>query len=933
MAAENKNNEAVVLDEVLTQFVNAYVQGERPDLDDFIERYPQYEAQIRRRVGGLREIDALFDSLVQSEGNDSVDHSVDHNLVGQKIGGFEIVEMIGRGGMGVVYLARDTRLKRSVAIKSMPPQWKKDAAARIRFRREAELLASLNHPNIAVIHDIIEQEDHSGYLVLEYVPGETLSERIKRETLTMDEALSIGRQIAEAISAAHKKGVVHRDLKPGNIKITPDGQVKVLDFGLAKPFARKDKKSEIIETLPGRVIGTPAYMSPQQARGKETDHRTDIWSFGCMMYQMLTGQLPFEGETATDTLARIIEREPDWQALPKKTPENVRTLLRRCLEKDSDRRLGDIDDAIIEMTETLGMPKVTLPVRLRRKVVTIGLTVIVVLSGVAVWFALGKKDIRLVVLPFETMESIQNEDVTAGITSEITDHLAKIHGLCVISHRSARQYKHTNKTTRKIADELRVDYILEGTVQYEYPLSENSLVNITCRLINISDNAQVWSDTYDRTRKEVSKIPFDVAKEIAQVTDITLSPEEQRALAYMRIYNTEAYFCYVRGNSYFSRPLHNKENMNGAIKWFEEATNLDDTFALAFAKLSVAYSVMFLSRDELSEERLKRAWEASEKALELDPQLPEAHWARGVYYSWGRSDYVRALDELTIARKSQPNNSDFLAHIGYLHRRQGQNEQALTHLKRAFEINPRDSCLAMEVGNTLIAMRKYHEAESHYEQAILSAPDEDHPYYLKARLYLVWKGSTQEARDVLERASKYINLAKAPRIVDLGFGLDVLDRKFEDALACLPLESPSIDELSFFDALLYAQIYRYKDEIELAKSYYDKARIILEPKVKEHPNNLPGLHMSLGIAYAGLGRKKDAIQRGKTGLELLRNRNSARDMAHIYIMVEEFDSAINEIEYLLSVPEALSIPLLKIDPLWDPLRDHPRFQKLLESEQ
>ena len=924
-----------MLEEALTRFIDECLQGEKPDIDEFARQYPQCEAKLKQRIRDLHEIDFLFDSIVRADETEFVDIVAHQDLVGQKLASFEVERVIGQGGMGVVYLARDTKLDRYVAIKSMPAGLLSTPTDQTRLKREAKVLASLNHPNIAVIHDIIEQDDYSGYLVLEYVPGETLSERIKRETLTMDEALSIGRQIAEAISAAHKKGVVHRDLKPGNIKITPEGQVKVLDFGLAKPFAREGKSDEITTTHPGRVIGTPAYMSPEQARGKDTDHRTDIWSFGCILYQMLTGQLPFEGETTTDTLARIIEREPDWDLLPRNTPANIRRLLRCCLEKTPKQRLGDIDDAIIEMTETLGMPKVTLPVRLRRKVVTIGLTVIVVLSGVAVWFALINKDIRVVVLPFETLNSVADEEVTAGITSEITDYLAKIHGLNVISYRTARQYKQTNKTTQQIANELRVDYILEGTVQYEHPLDANSLdslVSITCRLINISDNAQVWSETYDRTMKEVSKIPFDIAKEIAQATDITLSPEEQRALAYVPTYHTEAYACYVRGNSYFSRPLHNEGNMNSAIKWFEEATHLDGTFALAFSKLSVAYSAMHLHRDELSEERLKRAWEASEKALKLDPQLPEAHWARGVYYSWGRSDYVRALDELTIARKAQPNNSDFLAHIGYVKRWQGRNEQALTNLKRAFEINPRDSCLAMEVGYTLLAMRKYPEAESHYERAIVSAPDEPHPYYLKARLYLVWKGSTIEARKTLERASKHINLAKAPRFVGLRFGLDVLDGKYEEALARLPLESPSIDELSFIDALLYAQIYGYKDEIELAKSYYDKARIILEPKVKEHPNNLAGCHMSLGIAYAGLGRKKDAIQRGKTGLELLRNRNTARDMAQIYIMVEEFDSAINEIEYLLSVPGALSIPLLKIDPLWDPLHDHPRFQKLLESE-
>jgi serine/threonine protein kinase len=231
----------------------------------------------------------------------------------------------------------------------MPAQLKDDSTSQARFRREAELLASLNHPNIATIHDIIEV-DKSGYLILEYVPGETLAERIAREPLKLEEALSIARQIAQAISVAHEKGVIHRDLKPGNIKLAPDGRIKVLDFGLAKPSISEDMDIEITSTKPGHIIGTPAYMSPEQARGNPTDHRTDIWSFGCILYQTLAGQLPFEGETATDILARIIERQPDWKLLPNEIPENIRILLRRCLEKAPERRLMNITDAAAEMT-------------------------------------------------------------------------------------------------------------------------------------------------------------------------------------------------------------------------------------------------------------------------------------------------------------------------------------------------------------------------------------------------------------------------------------------------------------------------------------------------------------------------------------------------------------------------------------------------------
>jgi serine/threonine-protein kinase len=295
MVADRDDKKADVLDEALTRFVDAYVQGEQPDIDEFVEKYPQHEGQIRQRVQSLCEIDALFDSIVQTDASD-FEEGADRDLLGKRVGNFEITEMIGRGGMGVVFLANDTKLKRCVAIKSIGAKLAADQTARMRFKREAELLASLNHPNIAVIHDIIEDEAGIGYLVLEYVPGETLSRRIAREPLTIEQALSIGRQIASAVSAAHKKGIVHRDLKPGNIKITPDGQVKVLDFGLAKPYTGEKENAETTATQRHHIMGTPAYMSPEQARGQSADHRTDIWSFGCIIYQMLTGKLPFEGK-------------------------------------------------------------------------------------------------------------------------------------------------------------------------------------------------------------------------------------------------------------------------------------------------------------------------------------------------------------------------------------------------------------------------------------------------------------------------------------------------------------------------------------------------------------------------------------------------------------------------------------------------------------
>ncbi|MHC4744141.1 MAG: protein kinase domain-containing protein, partial [Planctomycetota bacterium] len=281
---------------------------------------------------------------------------------GGQIGPFRIELELGRGGAGVVYLAHDTKLDRPVAIKSLPAELLTNPKARTRFAREARVLASLNHPNIGTIYEELEETEGIGYLILEYVPGQTLAERIAGARLKPKEALSIAQQIAEAVAAAHEHDVIHRDLKPGNIKITPEGKVKVLDFGLAKALGDEAVDQQSTVTEPGRIIGTPAYMSPEQARGQQTDKRCDIWSFGCVLYEMLTGKVPFEGETVSDTLAAILDREPDWHALPQATPANIQILLRRCLEKDPRRRLRDIGDASIEIHETLDLPAIARPV-------------------------------------------------------------------------------------------------------------------------------------------------------------------------------------------------------------------------------------------------------------------------------------------------------------------------------------------------------------------------------------------------------------------------------------------------------------------------------------------------------------------------------------------------------------------------------------------
>ena len=948
MAGPINDNQEKSIEEAVQQFVDAQLQGREPDIDEFVKQYPQFEHQIRKRIQNLEKIDALFDSIVQVGENDFEDTVIRNNLIGRKLGGFEIVEVIGRGGMGVVYLAHDTKLDRSVAIKSMPAKLADDSTAQMRFHREAKLLASLNHPNIAVIHDIIEQEEDTDYLVLEYVPGESLVQRIAREPLKMEEALSIAQQIALAISAAHEKGVIHRDLKPGNIKLAPDGRVKVLDFGLAKSAGDQAASQDSAVTQMGSIIGTPAYMSPEQMRGKSTDRRTDIWSFGCVLYEMLTGKRPFEGKTVSDTVAHTLERQPDWQALPQETPANIRVLLGRCLEKDPDQRLGDIGDAAIEISETLSRPEsapqVTIPAKLRRMAMIIGAFIIIVLSAIVVLFILEQrtqpsaKEIRLAVLPFENLGPAEDEYFADGITDAITVRLAGIHGLAIISRQSAMQYKKSEKNAQQIGTELGVDYILEGTVQRERPSDPTSRVRVMPQLIRASDDRHVWAQIYDDDMSEVFRVQSDLAERVAQALDVTLLEPERQALASRPTENIEALEYYMRGNNYLHRSrLENDFRI--AIQMYEKAVELDPTFALAYSQLSIAHSWMYWFYHDRSDARLAMTKKAVEKALQLNPDLPEAHAALGCYFYYCQLDLDHALEQLTIARKSQPNNSDILSLIGLVQRRQGKLEQALANIKKASELDPLSNILARHVGITFMHLRKYPQAERYYERAILLRFDVPRPYFWKARSHLLAEGSTEKARAVLEKGLQNITPDETVDIVNSLVDIDVYDGNYQEALDQLSLKSEDIDNQFDFipKALRYAQIYWYMNKNELAKKYYDDARSILEAKIQQRPEDAQP-HSSLGIAYAGLGRKDDAIREGKLAVELLpvskdawRGCYRVKDLARIYVMVGEFDAAIDQLEFLLSVPGEMSVPLLKLDPVWAPLRDHHRFKKLSEG--
>lgn len=663
MPAQANHSHAAVLEEALTRFVDECQQGAEPCVDRFIEQYPQCKAQLEVRLRDLAEVDSLFDSLLRADDTEFSALESEHDLSGQKLGSFEILERIGRGGMGVVYLARDTKLKRSVALKSMPVALQTDATARMRFRREAELLASLNHPNIAAIHDIIEEGESAGHLVLEYVPGETLAQRIDRTPLNLEEVLSVGRQIADAVSAAHKKGIVHRDLKPGNIKITPENRVKVLDFGLAKVTLPEAHTMETADTQAGRVIGTPAYMSPEQARGKSVDHRTDIWSFGCILYEMLTGNVPFEGETATDTVAKILEREPDWQALPRGTPAKMRTLLHRCLEKNPNRRQRDIGAAAVEMTEALASPAIAAA------------------TGAA---EIGPGEVdSLAVLPLKNLTGDSKQEYLAdSITDVLISDLGKIalQRVRVISLQTMMQYKGSNKSLPDITRELNADAIVEGSV-----LGVDKSLRITVRLIRAVPEQLLWCERFDREFGKILMLSGEVAHSIARQLGIAPTLEQGSLQAPPRSVNPETLKAYLLGMFHLNKST--PEGARKGLAYLHQAIEKDPADPLAYGGLALGYAASAHGPGAPAD-ALEHAERAALKALELDAMLAEAHAALAhikLYRDW---DWEAAGQTFQRALQLNPSLTMTRTHYAFFLLLVERVDDGLAELRRVQQLDP-----------------------------------------------------------------------------------------------------------------------------------------------------------------------------------------------------------------------------------------------------
>ncbi len=573
-----------------------------------------------------------------------------------------------------------------------------------------------------------------------------------------------------------------------------------------------------------------------------------------------------------------------------------------------------------------------------------GLSFIVALAlwGVVAtaWYLLGNRaQPQPVEVAAETRESIAvlpfanigadpaNEFFSDGITVEIIDRLSRIADLTVKSRTSSFQYKDTNKSLREIGEELGVSAVVEGEVR-----RAGDRVRVNAQLIDAETDEHIWSEQYDRELTDIFAIQSDVAQQVAAALMATLTADEREQIEVRPTDNLEAYEYYLRGNEYFY--ALGPDNFQMAVEMYEKAVELDPNFALAFAMLSWGHvrRYFYTGRGDA----LSRARAALDEALRLGPDLSKTQMAEGYYHYWGSLDYDRALERFRTVQRRQPNNADAIFSIGGLLRRQGKWEESLAHLERAVELDPRSEVVVSILARTYEGTRRWEEAERYTNRLIALNPNNPRSYQRKAELYLEWRGSTERARDVLEEASQRIDRARV--LVESRILVRIFGEEYATALDRLTLGTPAVDTVDYF--LAKAELSARRSQSGLARAYYDSVRVVLEARVQEEPAAYGPLGYELGLAYAGLGRKEEAIQVARAAVDLFplsmdawRGGNWLSNLAEIYVRVGEYEAAIDQLELLLSIPSPLSAPLLRVDPLWDPLRDHPRFQKLLEEYQ
>ena len=882
---------------------------------------------------------------------------------GTRLGHYEVLAPLGAGGMGEVYRARDSMLDRDVAIKVLPENLALDPDAYARFEREAKAVAALSHPNILAIHEFGISQGVT-YAVTELLEGDTLRGRLDAGPLIETQAVDYALQVARGLAAAHEKGVVHRDLKPENIFVTNAGHLKILDFGLAKRVggvpqdSAKPARTDPGLTEPGLVLGTAGYMSPEQVRAARVDHRSDIFSFGAILYEMLSGQRAFRRSSAIETMTAILRDEPpDPAESGRRIAPALDHVVRHCLEKNPNHRFESAKDIVFALSEAshaaASGPRPVAPAppppRPHRKRVG----KYTVAGGIAVAAALGlflllrpqgpKKgtaaapapSARLAVLPFENLGAPEDEYFADGIADEVRGKLTLLPGLQVIARGSSTPYRKTTKTPQQIAQELGVRYLLTATVRWDKAAAENR-VHVSTELVEVSGSqapTSKWQQPFDAALTNVFQVQSDIASRVAQELGVVLQPGEQQQLNERPTKDLAAYDEFLRGEQVSrSMGVQDPPSLRQALAFYERAVSLDPGFAQAWARVSRANSMLY-GNSGPTPALAEAARKAAAQAVRLAPNRPDGYIAMGQYERLVAKDADRALEQYARARALSPGNADLLSAIAVADVARGRWDAALATLQEAERLDPRSVSVLRRLGDAFYWLRRYSPARDAFDRGLVLAPTHLGLIEGKAMTFL-GEADLAGARSVLAAAPREVEPAALVAYVAAYWDVVwLLDEKQRDLLVSLAPSAFDGDRATW--GLCLAQAYSLRGDAARTRVHAEEAKKAIEEQLQSAPEDAQR-RVGLGLALAYAGDTAGGVREARRGVAMLPIAKDGftgpflqHQLARIYVLAGEPDKALDELEPLLKIPYILSPGWLKIDPNFAPLRESERFQRLV----